>query len=273
MDSSDNPLVSVIMPSYNQGKYIEQSILSVLNQDYKNIEFIVVDGGSTDETVDILKRYSDRINYWVSEKDAGQSDALNKGFSISKGLIQTYLNSDDLLYATAVNDAVKALQDNPDVDVVYSNIHLIDDRGKVVDLCFPPKFRFKDYLFFGFPIPQQASFWRNEVYDAVGGFNTKNHICMDHEFYIKAAEKGFSFMHINRISAAFRLHKGSKTCSNNRRLLKDELNRIAQNSNSGVDRRLFNLYRVYYRLKYIPSRMLTKIRFYTKNYDQKGSRV
>ena len=114
-NNSDWPKISIITPSYNQGIFIEETILSVLDQNYPNLEYIIMDGGSTDNTVDIIKKYEDRITYWISEKDNGQSDAINKGFHKSTGDILHWLNSDDVLVPRALNMLVEYLSNNPDI--------------------------------------------------------------------------------------------------------------------------------------------------------------
>ncbi len=131
MNSTSNlPRVSIITPSYNQGRFLEASILSVLEQDYPNLEYIIVDGGSKDESVEIIKKYQDRFAWWVSEKDKGHADALNKGFSHATGEILAWLNSDDIYFPGAVSDAVSVLMEQPNVGMVYGDADLIDDSAR-----------------------------------------------------------------------------------------------------------------------------------------------
>jgi len=114
------PKVSIITPSFNQGQFLEASIRSVLEQDYPNLEYIVVDGGSKDNSVEVIKKYADRLAWWVSEKDKGHADALNKGFSHATGEILAWLNSDDMYFPGAVSEAVAVLQSHPEVGMVYA---------------------------------------------------------------------------------------------------------------------------------------------------------
>ena len=123
-------LVSIITPSYNQAAYLEQTILSVLNQDHPRIEYIVVDGASTDGSVEIIKKYESKLAYWVSEKDRGQADAINKGFARATGEIIAWLNSDDYYLPGAVNAAVKVFEERSDVVLVYGNMLAVDEHGK-----------------------------------------------------------------------------------------------------------------------------------------------
>src|SRR6266542_4246008 len=123
------PKVSIITPSFNQGQFLEASIRSVLEQNYPNIEYIIVDGGSKDESVKIIKGYEDRLAFWVSEKDKGHADALNKGFSHATGEILAWLNSDDIYFPNAVSEAISVLRSHPEVGMVYGNADLIDDAG------------------------------------------------------------------------------------------------------------------------------------------------
>ena len=126
------PLVSIITPSFNQAQYLEQTIQSVLSQDYPNIEYIIMDGGSTDGSVDIIKKYQDKIKYWVSEQDAGQTEAINKGFAKAQGEILAWINSDDSYNPNAVSEAVKYLIENPNVAMVYADCNFIDENGNVI---------------------------------------------------------------------------------------------------------------------------------------------
>src|SRR5512142_3420630 len=129
---STNPRVSIITPSYNQAQFLEASIQSVLQQDYPNIEYIVADGGSKDNSVEIIKKYQDHLAWWVSEKDKGHADALNKGFSHATGEILAWLNSDDVYYPDAVAEAVAVLQQHPEVGMVYGDADLIDNAGAAI---------------------------------------------------------------------------------------------------------------------------------------------
>ncbi|WP_322508462.1 glycosyltransferase family 2 protein, partial [Anaerolinea sp.] len=125
-------LVNIVTPSFNQARFLEETMLSVLHQDYPHIEYIVVDGGSTDGSVDIIRRYADRLAWWVSEPDRGQTDAINKGFAHAHGEILAWLNSDDTYQPGAVRAAVEALEKHPEAAMVYGDAHYIDENGRVI---------------------------------------------------------------------------------------------------------------------------------------------
>ncbi|KQL48718.1 hypothetical protein AN963_02650 [Brevibacillus choshinensis] len=184
------PLVSIITPSYNQGKYIRETIESVLSQDYPNIEFIVVDGGSTDDTLSILKEYShieERFRF-ISEKDRGQSHAINKGLAMTKGEIIGWLNSDDTYLPGAIRKAVEALQRQPDLAIVYGKAYTIDENSQKISDYYVAPANFNQ-LFDGCMICQPAVFIRRNVFLEVEGVDESLHFCMDYDLWIRIAKK------------------------------------------------------------------------------------
>ena len=171
------PLVSIITPSRNQAPFLEATIQSVLAQDYPEIEYLVIDGDSTDGSLDIIKRYQKRLAYWVSEPDLGQTDAINKGFAHANGEIFAWLNSDDLLLPGAITEAVDFLVKHPETGMVYGDADFIDETGRVIG-SFPA--RQTDYrrLRQGYVhIPQQSAFFQGRFMEAGGSIGSKFLFC------------------------------------------------------------------------------------------------
>lgn len=207
----DQPLVSIITPSYQQDQFIQETIESVLSQDYPNLEHIVIDGGSTDHTIEILQSYDqlgDRFR-WLSEKDRGQANALNKGLAMTKGEIIGWLNSDDTYMPHAVEKAVSALKQNPDWGMVYGLANYTDDKNQVIGPYPVEPFKL-ERLYETCFICQPAAFMRKKVFDKVGGIDESFHFCMDYELWMRIS-KQFSIGFIEDTIATSRLHKDSKT--------------------------------------------------------------
>ncbi len=206
------PLVTIVTPSFNQGNFIEETILSVINQDYQNIEYIVMDGGSTDETLDILKKYDDRI-HWFSEKDNGQTDAINKGFHRAKGDILAYLNSDDTYLPGAISRAVHYLtQENPDAQFVYGEGYHITAEGKRIDRYPTETFHYIRLAETCF-ICQPTTFWKRDVLEKIGFLHEKLHYAMDYDYWIRIAKQYGTLWYIPDYLANSRLHMETKTMS------------------------------------------------------------
>jgi len=204
------PLVSVITPSFNQAQYIEATIQSVITQEYPNIEYLVVDGGSTDETVEIIKKYEAKIAWWVSEKDKGQTDAINKGFGRAKGKILAWLNSDDTYEPGAISNAVKYLIDHPDVGMVYGDCNFINENGKVIGKFGSAQTNYK-LLRQGYAhIPQQTMFFRAELWKQVGPLDPSFYFAMDYDLWTRLAART-ELRYVPQTWANFRLHTSGKT--------------------------------------------------------------
>lgn len=202
-------LVSIITPSFNTGPYIDSTLKSVASQDYPNIEHIVFDGGSTDETLEILAKYPNVA--WVSEKDKGQSDAINKGFSKAKGKYIGWLNSDDTYSEGAVSKAVEYLEKNPDVDMIYTDLNIIDEKDTVYGFTKGLEFNLRNLLENN-PVKQPTFLMRREVIDKLKGVDESLHFVMDRELWLRMLINGFKIKYISGwIHANFRLVKGTKT--------------------------------------------------------------
>lgn len=206
----DLPLVSIVTPSYNQGRFLEATIQSVLAQDYSRLEYIIVDGGSQDGSQEIIRRHADRLAWWVSEPDRGQTDAINKGFSHAKGEIFAWLNSDDTYQPGAIREAVTYLHSHPEVGMVYGDANLIDDDGLVIGK-FPA--RQTDYrrLRQGYVhIPQQAAFFRANLWRHVGPLDPTFYFAMDYDLWVRLARLA-SIKYNPGLWANFRLHGDAKS--------------------------------------------------------------
>ena len=201
-------LVSIVTPSYNQAAYLEQTIRSVLEQDYPRIEYIVVDGASTDGSVEIIKKYESKFAYWVSEKDRGQADAINKGFACATGEIIAWLNSDDYYLQGTVSAAVKVFEENPDVVLVYGNMLAVDEHGKTFNTLSYKQLTIEDLLCFQI-IGQPAVFMRHSALQKTDGLDLGFHFLLDHLLWLQIAKHG-QVLHVNQVWAAARYHAEAK---------------------------------------------------------------
>lgn len=201
-------LVSIITPSYNQAKYLEQTILSVLNQDHPRIEYIVMDGASTDGSVDIIKKYAGRLAHWESEKDKGQADAINKGFARATGEIIAWLNSDDYYLPGTIRTVVKVFEENPDVVLVYGNMLAVDENGKTFNTLNYKQLTLEDLLSFQI-IGQPAVFMRRSALQKTSGLDLTFHFLLDHLLWIQLVKHG-KLLHVNQTWSAARYHAEAK---------------------------------------------------------------
>jgi len=208
-DGSAWPRVSVVTPSYNQGIFIEETMRSVLLQGYPNLEYIVIDGGSTDQSVELIKRYEPWLAYWVSEPDRGQSHAINKGFRRASGDIIAYLNSDDLYLPGSIRQAVQFLSQDEEVGIVYGDCRVIDKESQTIFLGRGRDFDLFVELCWNF-VQQPSVFMRRKILDLVGYLDEELHYAMDVDYWLRAAIKlKFSYLPVEL--AAFRITEGSKT--------------------------------------------------------------
>ena len=201
-------LVSIITPSYNQVSFLEQTLRSVLEQDYPRIEYIVVDGASSDGSIDVIKKYADKLAWWVSEKDSGQAEAINKGLIRSNGEIVAWLNSDDYYLPNAISKVVEVFEANPDVVMIYGDMLAVDEHGQTINELKYKQLMLEDLLCFQI-IGQPAVFFRREAYKKAGGLDTTFHFLLDHHFWIRIAQHG-KILHVPQMWAAARYHVAAK---------------------------------------------------------------
>ena len=205
------PLVSIVTPSYNQAEFLAETINSVLNQTYPRIEYIIVDGGSTDGSVEIINKFQDRIAWWVSEKDQGQTDAINKGFQHATGEIYAWLNSDDRYYPQAISEAVQFFIKNPDVGLVYGDLNFINHNGNIVGRFNARETNYQKLRRGFVHIPQPSAFWRADLWKEVGPLDPEMFFAMDYDLWIRLAKISPIRYYRDHVWADFRIHDQSKT--------------------------------------------------------------
>lgn len=208
------PTISVVTISYNQAEFLEQTIISVLSQKGVDIDYIVVDPGSTDGSREIIEQYRSQISHVIFEKDDGPADGLNRGLSKARGEFFYYLNSDDVVLDNAFAEAITAFHNNPDANVVYGNGLFIDRSGCRIRKAYSARFMTADLYARGLSVLiQQATFFRTEALRRAGGFNVENRTCWDGEAVFNIALAGGRFRRIWRTWGAFRIHDASITGS------------------------------------------------------------
>ncbi|HZT28239.1 MAG TPA: glycosyltransferase family 2 protein [Bryobacteraceae bacterium] len=218
MEAEQEPVVSIVTPSYNSGRFLEETIQSVLSQDYAHIDYLVMDGGSTDGTREILERYRGRLRY-VSERDRGQADAVNRGFRLSRGSVFAFLNADDTYLPGAISTVVRHMREHPEAGVVYGEGYHVTEAGEVINryptqVFDPEKFRRQCY------ICQPAAFLRREAFEAVGLLDAKLHYALDYDLWIRVAQR-YPMVKVEEYLARSRMHRQNKTLRHLREVFRE----------------------------------------------------
>jgi hypothetical protein len=223
------PIVSIVTPSFQQGRFLAATIHSVLGQNYPKLEYFVQDGFSTDETVDVLMSFGEDCNMvWHSESDSGQSDAINRGFKQSTGDIMGWINSDDIMMPETLMEVVQYFNCNRDVDVVYGNRLLIDKDGMEIGRWILPGHDDKVLSWVDY-VPQETLFWRRHIWEKAGGkIDESFRFAMDWDLLVRFRDAGAKFAHIPQFLGAFRVHESQKTSASIRNIGHQEMDRIRQ---------------------------------------------
>ena len=259
----NQPKISIITPSYNQGKYIESTIKSVLAQDYPNFEHIIIDGGSTDNTIQVIKKYPHLK--WISEKDNGQSDAFNKGLKMSTGEIIGWINSDDFYKPNIFDSVVKAIDEN--VDWIIGNICLLDEVAKTKQWIKSPEITLRSLQRNPHIVRQQGAFFKKSTLVRVHGLDPKLELAMDYDLWLKLVKVSTPTM-IDSDFAYFRLHAIQKTTGKNRVIQAIHLNKIMREHHSPFVFRFYVLLSGYYGyLKYIIKKILIRLKLLDSKFE------
>lgn len=205
------PKISIITPSFNQATFLERTIKSVIDQGYPNLEYIIIDGESSDGSVDIIRRYESQLTYWVSEKDMGQAHAINKGLQRATGDWLAWQNSDDIFYPGCFQQLVKATERFPKADLIIGNINLVDIDDKIIRDMKYVRPTYRSLLAEGMVLTNQAAFWRRELHERIGYIDESLDCGFDYEWFLRVLEDGGESAHVNSTWGALRIHDDTKT--------------------------------------------------------------
>lgn len=205
------PSISIVTPSFNQAEYLERTILSVLDQNYPNLEYIIIDGGSTDGSIDIIRKYADHLAYWVSEPDRGQAHAINKGLERATGDWVAWQNSDDVFYPDAFSKLAMAATAEPNAGLIIGDMNLIDKDDVLLRDIKYVRPTYKSLLAEGMVLANQSAFWRRDVHAKIGYLNESLDCVFDVEWFLRMLQSGVRATHVNAVWGGLRIHEDTKT--------------------------------------------------------------
>lgn len=239
MDASKWPRITIITPSFNQGEFIEETIKSILNQNYPNLEYFIVDGGSTDNTLDVIRKYEDRIDWWVSEPDRGQSHSINKGLKRATGEIINFINSDDMLFPHALRRVAQCyLKYSGKVELIAGANARISSEGKILRISSPPSRMALAPRSSIIPIGQQSTFFTKTAIKITGGFREDLHATMDREFYCRVLEMSGKIVRLKALVGAIRNHEKAKGYAQPELWLQENLKNLSEKFPCALIRKL-----------------------------------
>ncbi len=243
------PKISVITPSFNQAAYLERTIRSVLDQGYPNIEYIIIDGGSTDGSIDIIRKYADRLTYWISEPDRGQAHAINKGLQRATGEWVAWQNSDDIFYSDAFSQLAQMAAKKPDIDLIIGNMNLIDKDDVLLRDMKYVRPTYHSMLAEGMVLVNQAAFWKRDVHSQIGFLDEALDCAFDVEWFLRLLQHKRKSVHVPSTWGALRLHDETKA-SNRQHVFQVEIQKILEGRELPTWQvRLFQLRRMVLMLK------------------------
>ncbi|WP_310821101.1 glycosyltransferase family 2 protein [Stratiformator vulcanicus] len=227
MPPNDPPTMAIVTPSFNQGEFLGRTIESVLSQNYPRLEYIVQDGGSTDDSVEVIRFYETGLTKWVSAPDGGQADAIVKGFEKTSGELMGWVNSDDLLLPGALNAAANYLCEHPEIDVVYGHRILIDVEDREIGRWVLPPHCSRTLRWFDY-VPQETLIWRRSLWDRVGGIDPDFRFALDWDLLLRFIDAGANFARLPRFMGGFRVHEEQKSHAWAQSVGKPEVKKLRQ---------------------------------------------